>query len=126
MDRRAVGGRVRKRRARLGARHDARAGSRELLQRLLEQLQASLTPRGLDLFYRLYVDEQSIEDVCAQTGLNASSVYQWKSRLGQAARTALAELQAERSDTSSPPSGAATSERTTRARRTTQDDENAR
>ena len=62
---------------------DAQAGSRELLQRLFEHLQASLSPRGLELFYRLYVDEQSIEDVCAQTGLNASSVYQWKSRLGK-------------------------------------------
>jgi RNA polymerase sigma-70 factor (ECF subfamily) len=74
---------------------DAQAGSRELLQHLLARLQASLSPRGLELFYRLYVDEQSIEDVCAQTGLTADAVYQWKSRLGKAARTTLEELQRE-------------------------------
>jgi RNA polymerase sigma-70 factor (ECF subfamily) len=73
---------------------DAQAGSRDLLLRLFEQLQATLSPRGLDLFHRLYVDEQSIDDVCAQTGLNAAAVYQWKSRLGKAAREALEALQA--------------------------------
>ncbi len=67
--------------------------SRLTVEHLLEALRASLSPRGLELFYRLYVDEQSVEDVCAATGLNVGAVYQWKRRLGRAARTALAELQ---------------------------------
>jgi DNA-directed RNA polymerase specialized sigma24 family protein len=75
---------------------DAQIGSRDLLQRLFDRLQVSLSPRGLELFYRLYVDEQAIEDVCAQTGMNAAAVYQWKSRLGKAARDALEELQGDR------------------------------
>jgi RNA polymerase sigma factor (sigma-70 family) len=82
---------------------DAQLGSRDLLQRLFDQLQISLSPRGLDLFYRLYVDEQSIDDVCEQTGLNASAVYQWKSRLGKAAREALAEIQRDLHERGSAP-----------------------
>jgi RNA polymerase sigma-70 factor (ECF subfamily) len=99
---------------------DAQAGSRQLLQQLFSRLEESLSPRGLDLFYRLYVDEQSIEDVCSQTGLNADAVYQWKSRLGRAARTALEELQRERERESRP---SATSG--TQARVSPRDDEGA-
>jgi RNA polymerase sigma-70 factor (ECF subfamily) len=74
---------------------ESQARSRELLLRLLEQLEATLSPRGLDLFQRLYVQEQSLDEVCAQTGLSLDAVYQWRSRLGKAARAALEQLEAE-------------------------------
>jgi RNA polymerase sigma factor (sigma-70 family) len=81
---------------------DARLFSRDLLERLFEALEASLSPRGLQLFYMLYVNELSIEETCARSGLNPGAVYQWKSRLGQAAREALRELQEDAGATSRP------------------------
>jgi RNA polymerase sigma factor (sigma-70 family) len=72
---------------------DADAGSRELLARLLEELESTLSARGMELFHRLYVAQEPVEDVCAQTGLSANAVHQWRRRLGQAARRALENLQ---------------------------------
>ena len=73
---------------------DADAGSRELLERLLEQLEGTLSARGMELFHRLYVAQEPVEEVCAQTGLSPNAVHQWRRRLGQAARRALENLQA--------------------------------
>jgi RNA polymerase sigma factor (sigma-70 family) len=72
---------------------DAEAGSRELLARLLEELETMLSARGMELFHRLYVAQEPVEEVCAQTGLRANAVHQWRRRLGQAARRALENLQ---------------------------------
>ncbi|HKP56677.1 MAG TPA: sigma-70 family RNA polymerase sigma factor [Polyangiales bacterium] len=74
---------------------DADAGSRELLRRVLEELEASLSARGMELFQRLYVAQESVEDVCEQTGLSANAVHQWRRRLGIAAREVLERLQRE-------------------------------
>ena len=74
---------------------EAGVASRELLARLLEQLEAELSPRGMDLFHRLYVDEQCVDEVCAQTGLRPNAVHQWRRRLGLAARRALEALLSE-------------------------------
>jgi RNA polymerase sigma-70 factor (ECF subfamily) len=75
---------------------EAAAGSRELLTRLLEHLEATLSARGMELFHRLYVAQEGVEEVCAHTGLSANAVHQWRRRLGQAAQKSLAELQVER------------------------------
>jgi len=72
---------------------EADAGSRELLARLLEELEGMLSARGMELFHRLYVAQDPVEDVCAQTGLSPNAVHQWRRRLGQAARRALENLQ---------------------------------
>lgn len=74
---------------------DSEVISRLTVEQLVEALRSMLSPRGLELFQRLYVDEQSVEDVCAQTGLNPAAVYQWKHRIAQTARTALAALQGD-------------------------------
>ncbi len=79
---------------------DADAGNRELLSQLLEQLEASLSARGMELFHRLYVAQEPVEEVCAQTGLSPNAVHQWRRRLGQAARRALENLQHEGDDAS--------------------------
>lgn len=68
--------------------------SQELLDALLERLRAELSPKGLELFYALLVDEQPIEDVCAKTGMSRDAVYAWKSRLGKLVRKLGAELTA--------------------------------
>lgn len=75
---------------------EAGAASRELLARLLTHLESTLSTRGLDLFQRLYVDEQTVEEVCVQTGLSANAVHQWRRRLGLAAREALEHLRSKR------------------------------
>ena len=60
---------------------EVRVASREHLERVLDGLRATLSPKGLDLFYRLVVDEQDIEQARAETGLSADALYAWKSLL---------------------------------------------
>lgn len=79
-----------------GATSDVELGvaSREQLQRLTERLREQLSPRGLEMFQRLVVDEEAVESVCASTGMTPDAVYAWRSRLGKLARTILRELTA--------------------------------
>lgn len=74
---------------------DTVAISREILARLLERLQAQLSARGMELFQRLFVAQESVEEVCAHMDLSANAVHQWRRRLGQAAEAALREIKAE-------------------------------
>ena len=66
--------------------------SREHLERLCERLREELSPRGLEMFQRLVVDEETVEAVCATTGMTADAVYAWRSRLGKLARKLAAEI----------------------------------
>lgn len=77
----------------LGAEGDVeiRVASREELARVLDGLRAQLSPKGLDLFHRLVVEEQEPSRVCAETGLGADAVYAWKSRLVKLVRKLAAE-----------------------------------
>lgn len=70
---------------------EARVASQELLTVLLDRVRAALSPKGLDLFERLYVREESVEVVCAATGMSQDAVYAWRSRLGKLVRTFVAE-----------------------------------
>jgi RNA polymerase sigma factor (sigma-70 family) len=69
--------------------------SQELLTVLLDRLRAELSPKGLDLFERLYLHEESVEAVCTATGMSADAVYAWRSRLGKLVRTLAAEAMSE-------------------------------
>lgn len=65
---------------------------RQSLERLALALRARLSPIGLEMFQRLFVEEQSVSDISRNTGLSAESVYQWRTRIKKAAlevRTAL-------------------------------------
>jgi RNA polymerase sigma-70 factor (ECF subfamily) len=75
---------------------DTVASERQLLSRLLERLQARLSARGMELFERLFVAQEPVEDVCVHMGLTANAVHQWRRRLGQAAQAVQLELKAER------------------------------
>jgi RNA polymerase sigma-70 factor (ECF subfamily) len=70
---------------------EARAASKEALDNLLARLRAELTPRGFDLFTRLYVEEQPVETVCSDLGMTADAVYAWRSRLSKLVRGMAAE-----------------------------------
>lgn len=69
--------------------------SRDFIQRLVERLRETLSPKGLDLFYRLFVDAESVEDVASSTGMSTDALYAWRSRLGKQVRALAAELAPE-------------------------------
>jgi RNA polymerase sigma factor (sigma-70 family) len=72
--------------------------SRELLRGLWRCLCGSLSPRGLVLFERLYLDGQPIAEVCESLGMSSHAVYQWRHRIALAAREALTSLECERGE----------------------------
>jgi len=65
---------------------EAHAVTRQLCGRLLDRMEAELSPRAMSLFVALVVDERSVADVCRETGMTADAVYAWRSRLGRVAR----------------------------------------
>ena len=71
---------------------EQRAQSRQLLSRVLDRLKQTLSPRGFELFVRLYVREESVAAVSEAMAINPNAVHQWRHRLGSAARAALDEL----------------------------------
>jgi DNA-directed RNA polymerase specialized sigma24 family protein len=81
---------------------EPRAFSREILGRLLERLEKAVSPRGFELFCRLFVDQESVESVCDSTGLSADAVYAWRSRLGKLVRSIGSELEMEQAVSESP------------------------
>lgn len=60
---------------------EQRLWARDQLARLLDSLRAELSPRGLDLFYRLLVHQEPIESVMNATGMSRDALYAWRSRL---------------------------------------------
>lgn len=68
------------------------AASREQLSLLLDALREKLTPLGYQIFVLLFVQELSIPETMAASGLSADAVYAWRSRLRRMARQLLAEL----------------------------------
>lgn len=66
--------------------------SRQLLGRLLEDLEATLSPKGYEMFLRLYVNEENPSEIGRRLGLSQNAIHKWRSRLGSVARQALTEL----------------------------------
>lgn len=69
--------------------------SRELLERLLDRLREELSPKGLQLFHALMVEQRSVEQLVAETGMTADALYAWRSRLAKRVRKLAVELDAE-------------------------------
>lgn len=78
--------------------------SRRALELLLDRMRASLSPRGLELFQRLYVDEEPIEAVSAQMKMTREAIYAWRNRVGKLLRSIHAEVERDAAldDTSAP------------------------
>jgi DNA-directed RNA polymerase specialized sigma24 family protein len=55
--------------------------AREDLHALGERLRATLSPLGLTMFHRLFVLDQTVEEICRDAGMSADAVYQWRKRL---------------------------------------------
>lgn len=80
---------------------ETQIASRELLGQLLARLREALSPRGLELFQRLIVDQEPVDQVCELTGLTPAAVYAWRSRLGKLVKRLADEIQ--QSDTTAAP-----------------------
>lgn len=78
------------------------ATSREKLQLLLDRLREGLSPRGMELFQRIIVDEEPLEALVAVTGMTRDALYQWKSRLLRRIRELADELEPDRLSESAP------------------------
>lgn len=59
--------------------------TRQSLERLTLALRRRLSPAGVDMFRRLFVEEESVSDISRNTGLSADSVYQWRTRIRRTA-----------------------------------------
>jgi RNA polymerase sigma-70 factor (ECF subfamily) len=66
--------------------------SREELRLLLHRLTEELSPLGRHLFELLFLQELTLGEVVARTGLSDDAVYAWRSRLRRLARRLQAEL----------------------------------
>jgi RNA polymerase sigma factor (sigma-70 family) len=77
---------------------EVQVASQQMIERLADKLREELSPRALDLFQRLLVEEQPIDQVCEATGMQRDAVYAWKSRLGKLARKIGSELRDETTD----------------------------
>lgn len=98
---------------------EVRVSSREQLARLIDRLREALSPRGLELFHRLIVEEETVESVCASTGMSSDAVYAWKSRIAKVVRKLAADLAASepRAVAKAPPGGVGLSEDPVTSRR---------
>lgn len=66
--------------------------SRRALERLLDHMREALSPRGLELFQRLYVDEEPIDEVAVTMQMTREAIYAWRNRVGKLVRRFAAEL----------------------------------
>jgi DNA-directed RNA polymerase specialized sigma24 family protein len=67
--------------------------ARDVLVRVLERVRQELSPRGLQIFELLVVEERSVADVCAIMSMTPDAVYAWRSRIGKLTATIAAELE---------------------------------
>jgi RNA polymerase sigma factor (sigma-70 family) len=69
---------------------DDRIASWQALGSLLDGLRVRLSPFGLDVFRRLFVDQESVDQICAAMSMTPNAVYIWRARLRRATSTLLA------------------------------------
>jgi DNA-directed RNA polymerase specialized sigma24 family protein len=71
---------------------EGRLAAREFLERILDLLRARLSPKALQLFIWLLVEQLDVEEVCRRAELTPDAVYAWRSRLGRTVRLLAAEI----------------------------------
>jgi len=65
---------------------ERRVISRDLLATVVGLLRTELSPKGLHLFELLMLEQRTVADVCAATGMKTDAVYAWRSRLAKRVR----------------------------------------
>lgn len=91
---------------------EPRIVSRQALERLLDRMRQALSPRGLELFQRLYVEEEPIDEVGRTLGMTREAIYAWRNRVGKLLRTFASEIEGDVA--SDPGAGPRTPEGTSR------------
>jgi DNA-directed RNA polymerase specialized sigma24 family protein len=71
---------------------DTRVHSRERLEQVVRHLSGHVSPRGMDIFRRLFVNRDSPQQVSSELRLTLVSVYQWRTRLARAVRQSVGSL----------------------------------
>ena len=66
--------------------------SREYLGLVLDAVREQLSPRGLEIFEVLVVDQEPAEQAASRLGLTIDATYQWRSRLTKIVRQAATAL----------------------------------
>lgn len=65
---------------------DREVTCRQELALILDEVRARLSPLGLELFRRLFIEEEPVEVICTATKLTPNAVYIWRTRLVKLAR----------------------------------------
>lgn len=73
-------------------------GTSELYAGILDRMRAELTPKGLQLFQTLIVEDQPVDDVCTASGMTRDAVYAWRSRLLKQVKKIAVDLSSTQSD----------------------------
>jgi RNA polymerase sigma factor (sigma-70 family) len=73
------------------------ASSREDLRLLVDRLRETLSARGLEVFQRMIIDEEPLDEIAARTGMTRAALYQWKSRVLRTVRALAQEIAADKS-----------------------------
>lgn len=71
---------------------ERRLDARDTLVRVVERIREELSPRGVQIFELLVVEERPVEEVAQLTGMNVDALYAWRSRIGKLAHRIAAEL----------------------------------
>jgi len=74
---------------------ETQAIDRSMATSVLDRLRARLSPLGLDLFRRLCVESQEIDEITRETGMARDALYQWRSRLNKALKQIVREIEEE-------------------------------
>jgi RNA polymerase sigma factor (sigma-70 family) len=85
--------------------HEERAISRDLLRVALDRARSRLSESGLEMFYWLFVDGRSVEEICELAGMKADAVYARRSRLARLLREIAEEVASDPEGTSRTPPG---------------------
>ena len=82
---------------------EAVVASRELLERVLDELRARSSPKGLRLFQLLYIEDVAVPEVAERTGMTHDALYAWRSRLSRQVRAIAQALMSDLDDSNRRP-----------------------
>jgi RNA polymerase sigma-70 factor (ECF subfamily) len=71
---------------------EEQALSRDLLERVLDELRIGTSAQGYEMFRLLFIEEREVEAVMQEAQLSRDAVYAWRSRLQKLVKKIAAEL----------------------------------
>lgn len=71
---------------------ETRLVKRQLIERALDEVRGQMSPRGLQIFRLLVVEQQTVEQVSERMDMRPDAVYAWRSRLKKRLSAARARI----------------------------------